>query len=684
MDCKIDRIKRLVEELNIYRDEYYNKSNSSVSDVEYDKMFDELVSLEKRTGFYMSNSPTQTVGYEVKSELKKVAHSHPMLSLDKTKSEEDIVKFINKDRSIAMLKMDGLTISLTYRNGELVAAETRDNGEIGEDVFHNAKVFTNIPLRIDYKDELVVDGEAIIDYDTFEQINKSLPENEKYANPRNLASGSVRQLDSSIAARRGIKFVAWKLVKGYDGMNSLSYQLKNLEKLGFTIVPYCMVYGYNPESEVSNIIAILKRNAEILRYPIDGLVWAYDDTIYGESLGMTGHHPRHSIAFKFEDDLYETVLRDIIWTMGKTGQLTPVAVFDPVEIDGTEVEKASLHNISVMENLLGDIPYKGQVIRVYKANMIIPQIFDSVKLESLGSNIEFASDGYFRVDGEKVYDEICIPDICPICGDLVHIKKDNETEVLVCTNDSCKGKLLGKLSHFVSKNALNIDGISESTLQFLIDKRWVHDFQGLYVIKNNKEVYNEWINSSGFGKKSVDKILAAIENSRNTTLERFIYAQSIPLIGNSVSKDISKYCKGDINKFCEIMSSGAAREFLLIDGFGNEMYKSLIKWYNTYWSDFGELKREFIFPDTKENNKTELLKGMTFVITGSLSHFKNREELVSFIENRGGKVAGSVSAKTSYLINNDVNSTSSKNVKARSLGVPIVGEEDFLNKIISE
>lgn len=657
---KVERIKELVKQLNVYRDEYYNKSKPSVSDKEYDDLFDELASLEKQTGLYMSNSPTQTVGYEVKSELQKVVHNHPMLSLDKTKSEAEVAKFIGNKTALAMLKMDGLTISLTYRKGELVAAETRGNGESGENILHNAKVFTNVPLKIDWEDELIVDGEAIIDYDTFERINEVLPENEKYANPRNLASGSVRQLDSSIAAARGIKFVAWKLVKGYDN-NSFCIRLEKLKELGFTVVPVAVVSDNIPE-EISAVIRDLKRDAELYRYPIDGLVWSYDDVAYGESLGMTGHHIRSQLAFKFKDDVYETKIIGVEFTMGKTGVLTPTAVFEPVDIDGTEVERASVHNISILKELKLGI---GDIVTVYKANQIIPQIAENL---TKSGTLE-------------------IPVVCPVCGAATEIKKDNDTEVLICTNDDCNGKLLGKLAHFASKNAIDIDGLSEATLQFLIDKGWINSFRDLYTNLNNSDVYKVWVKTSGFGKKSVDKLLAAIEKSRNTNLERFLYAQSIPLIGRSASKDISRYCTGSFDEFYDIMITRREECFLQIDGFGETMLTSLKAWVNNHWIDFIDLSKEFKFEthNTDQNNSVSSadLSGKVFVITGTLNHYANRDALVSEIESRGGKVAGSVSAKTSFLINNDVESNSSKNVKAKSLGVPIISENDFVEMINS-
>ena len=682
----IERIKELIEQLNVYRDEYYNKSNPSVGDKEYDKLFDELAALEKETGIYMSNSPTQTVGYEVKSELEKVRHSHPMLSLSKTKSVKDLVKFAGTKAFLLSLKMDGLTVLLTYDNGELVQAETRGNGENGEIITHTAKVFENVPLHINYPGYLEVEGEAIITYEDFEAINKPLIEKAKkeavqrrltgddfdkyvkdnsYKNPRNLVSGSVRQLDSNIAAQRHIKFIAWKvpvdIISGYinNNNNSFTERLKFVKELGFDIVPYMLT---NDTEHMDWLIENLQGIAKKFSYPIDGLVITYDNISYGQSLGMTGHHPRHSIAFKFEDEEVETTIIDVEFTMGKTGVLTPTAIFEPVEIDGTEVERASVHNISILKELKLGI---GDIVTVYKANAIIPQISENL---TQSNTLE-------------------IPTVCPICGSTTEIKKDNETEVLICTNEDCNGKLLGKLAHFSSKNAIDIDGLSEATLQFLINKKWVSSFLDIYTNLNKKEIYKVWINTSGFGKKSVDKLLGAIEKSRNTSLERFLYAQSIPLIGRSASKDIARFCHGDIETFCEMMTSGSCSMFLGMDGFGKTMYESLLAWYNKHWIGFLELKQEFVFENinTSQNNKSEKvdLSGKVFVITGNLKHYANRDALVAEIESRGGKVSGSVSAKTSFLLNNDVESNSSKNAKAKSLNIPILSEEDFINMITS-
>ena len=658
---KIKRLKELTEQLNRYRDSYYNNSESLISDKQYDDLFDELQSLEEETDIVMSNSPTNTVGYEVKSKLEKVKHSHPMLSLNKTKSIDELKKFANNRDCLLMCKMDGLTVLLTYENGELIQAETRGNGEEGEIITHNAKVFDNIPVHIDYAGRLEVEGEAIITYDDFEKINSKLLENEKYKNPRNLVSGSVRQLDSNIAAQRHIKFIAWKVpyvIKEKYAIKTMVDRFSLIEELGFETVPQVIIKSW--EEHYDEYINRLKEISKEKGFPIDGLVMTYNDISYGESLGMTGHHPKHSLAYKFYDDIYHTKLLDVEFTMGKTGVLTPTAVFKPVEIDGTVVERASLHNISIMKEL--GITHKGQTINVYKANQIIPQI-DSVEEDDI----------------EITDDNVIIPvEICPICGADTKIIQENDSKVLICTNDNCKGKLLGKLSHFCSKNAINIEGMSEATLQFLIDKGWIKSFKDIYKLDYHRQNWKEY---DGFGDKSVDKLLDAIENSRNATLDRFIYSLSIPLIGRSTSKDISKYCNNSIDEFAFIMEN-TSLEFASIDGVGISATTSLDDWWNKNRDIFYELAEEFVFSNKKENDNISVdLSGKIFVITGSLTHYKNRDELVSIIESMGGKVSGSVSTKTSYLINNDTQSSSSKNQKAQKLNIPIISEEDFINMI---
>lgn len=655
---KVNRIKELTQQLNQYRDSYYNNSVSEISDHEYDDLFDELKRLEEETNIVMANSPTHTVGYEAKSKLEKVKHSHPMLSLDKTKSVDDLKKFASNKDCLLMCKMDGLTVLLTYENGELIQAETRGNGEEGEIITHNARVFENIPIHIDYTGHLEVEGEAIITYGDFERINSKLPENEKYKNPRNLVSGSVRQLDSNIVAQRHIKFIAWKVPKIEDSKYDKYFakKLEQVKELGFDIVPYIIYF----EDTVENRVALLKNTAKELGYPIDGLVMTYNDISYGESLGTTGHHPKHSLAYKFYDDIYPTRLLDVEFTMGKTGVLTPTAVFEPVEIDGTMVERASLHNISIMKSL--GIVSKYQEIGVYKANMIIPQI-------------EYAE----KMNCVSVKESICIPGVCPVCGWNTERLKDNDTEILVCTNPNCKGKLLGKLSHFVSKNAINIDGLSEQTLQKFIDLGWLNTFRDIYYLSDHKE---EMYKLDGFGKKSIDKLLESIKKSRNTTLDRFIYGLCIPLIGRTASKVIAKEFNNQAEEFYDIWCHGY--DFTKLDDFGDTMNNSMQDFIGDNYRWIAELIVEFNFREAENNgNVKQVLEGQLFVITGSLKFYKNREELVTTIERNGGKVSGSVSSKTSYLINNDVASTSGKNKKAHDLGIPIISEGEFVQIITS-
>lgn len=642
---KVKRLKELTKQLNQYRDSYYNNSISEVSDQEYDNLFDELKRLEEETNIVMANSPTHTVGYEVKSKLEKVKHSHPMLSLDKTKSVEDLVKFSNGRDCILSLKMDGLTVLNTYNNGVLCQSETRGNGDEGEIITHNARVFDNIPLNIPCNKKFEIEGEAIITQSDFEKINI----NGEYKNCRNLASGSVRQLDNNITKNRHVRFVAWKIP---FGLMTYTEGFRVAGDWGFEVVPFVK---YN--SKIDNIeekIKELKSIAKEKSYPIDGLVITYNSIEYGKSLGMTGHHPKHSLAYKFYDEEVTTTLKDIEWSMGKTGELTPVAIFDEVELEGTTVSRASLHNISICKDLKLGI---GDEITVYKANQIIPQIRDNLTKSN----------------------NFVIPSTCPICNGSTEIIKDNDTEVLVCTNPDCKGKLLGKLSHFVSKNAINIDGLSEHTLQKFIDLGWLTSFKDIYYLTEHKE---EMYKLDGFGRKSVDKLLENIEKSRNTTLDRFIYGLCIPLIGRTASKTIAKKFDNEAEEFYDFWCH--VYDFTELDDFGDTMNNSMQDFIKDNYRWIAELIGEFNFrvPDSNGNVK-QVLDGKIFVITGSLNFYKNREELVSVIERNGGKVSGSVSAKTSYLINNDVTSNSSKNKKAKELGIPIISEDVFVQMITS-
>ena len=674
--CQIKEMKRLIEQLNIWRDEYYNQARPSVSDTEFDAAFDRLVELEKEAGVVMSNSPTQTVGYEVKSVLNKKEHDHPMLSLAKTKDLDEIKKWIGDLPALAMLKMDGLTITLRYVNGELVSAETRGDGHIGEDVLHNVKVFKNVPLKIDYLDELIVDGEAIITYPDFKKINEKLPEKEKYKNPRNLASGSVRQLDSKIAAERNLQFIAWKVVKGFEQKNFID-DLLALGDYGFTRVPFVSIDKYDTQ-DLSGSVEILKHGAERHGYPIDGLVFSYNDVEYGKSLGATGHHVRSQIAFKFQDEIEETTLLKVEYNVSKNGILTPVAVFEPVELEGTIVEKASVHNISILEDL--DLRI-GDSIKVFKANQIIPQILENI------SSKERRADG--NISGPNpVNTGVCgVLDVilshCRVCNSPTEIIQEKDTKVLICTNPNCKGKLLGRLTAFCSRKAHNINGLSEATLQLLIHRGYVTCPKDLYLLKGKKA---ELSTLPGLGARSVDKLLAAIEESRNTTLERFLVGLNIPLIGSTASKEISKAFSGDFDQFLYMWSTDNFN-WTKLEGFGQNMSESLSSYYKENEQEIRELTKEFNFvSNTKpsvntDSTKSNLLEGKVFVVTGSVNHFKNRNELKEKIEELGGKVTGSVTKKTDYLINNDNKSTSSKNKKALELNIPIITEEEFVAMI---
>ena len=651
---KINRIKELVGLLNYYRDLYYNKSTSVISDFEYDQLFDELSALEKKTGFILATSPTQTVGYEVRSSLNKVTHNHPMLSLDKTKNIDDVVKFLDGKIGVVMAKMDGLTCSLRYVNGELVSAETRGNGEVGEDILHCAMTIKNIPLKIECLDEVIVDGEVIIAYDDFENINAALPDSQKYKHPRNLASGSIRQLDSKIAAQRNMKFIAWKLVKGWMicsnimkpmDKNSFADRLLLLNRLGFDIVSFTNVFA--SKNSIENAINWIKINCEDDKYPIDGCVIGYDDVKYGDSLGATGHHLRSQLAYKFYDELYSTRLQYIDWTIGKSAQLTPTAVFDTIEIDGTEITRASLHNISIIKNLGLT---NGCTVNVFKANQIIPQI-DSCESDGNG-NIE-------------------IPTICPICSCQTSIKKDNESEVLICTNPECAGKKLAQFTHFVSKKAMNIEGLSEKTLEALISHGFIRNFRDIYHLSRHKQ---QLIHLDGFGKKSVDNLLKSIENSRNVKLENFIAAIGIPNIGLSASKTIAQYCDGDWEKLYGLIET--TNDWTFLEDFGQVMSDNLNMYLNEHFVDMDELSMEmnFVLPDKSSNNS---LDGLKFCITGSFN--QSREDLKKQLESRGAKFISSVSKNLDVLFTGD--KAGSKLAKAQQLGVRIANENELMNML---
>lgn len=650
---KLIRIKRLIKQLNEYRDSYYNEASPVVSDAAYDRLFDELSELEKDTGIVYANSPTQTVGYVVKSELEKVKHSHPMLSLDKTKSVDDLVKFAGEKDCILSLKMDGLTCLLTYENGELVQAETRGDGEVGELITHNAKVFDNIPLTIDYKGHFEIEGEAIITYDDFNKINEFLSDDKKYKNPRNLASGSVRQLDSKIASQRHIKFIAWK-VPTEVASNSFINRLQYAAELGFDTVPFLPIRGNSNAEFINIVIEQLQRRANERNFPIDGLVATYNDITYGESLGMTGHHPKHSIAFKFYDEEVETVLKNIEWSMGKIGSLTPVAIFDPVEIDGTMVERASLHNVSILTKLDLQI---GDTIIVYKANQIIPQVKENLSAK----------------DRESAY--IRIPSQCPVCESSTQIVKENDSEVLMCTNPHCKGKLLGRVSHFVSKKGMDISGLSEETIKKFIELGWITEITDVY---NLGQHYDRLSTMSGFGKKSVDKLRKSIENSKTVRLDKFITSLSIPGIGTSQSRELAKV----FNTWDDFRdASVGCYNFTQIDGFGDVLNKNIHLWFKDMSCIAEQLASLMTFKTEEKRNTDNSLDGKSFVVTGKVFRFRNRDEIKSEIEKQGGKVTSSVTKSTYALINNDIESNSSKNKKAKELGVQIINEDQLIEML---
>lgn len=669
----IEIMKQIINQLNIYRDEYYNQSNPSVSDQEYDKLFDELVELENETGIYLSNSPTQSVGYEVKSKLNKVVHNHPMLSLGKTKDINDIVKFFRYHAGVAMLKMDGLTCSVGYQQ-DLVSAESRGNGEVGEDLLHNAKVVTNLPLRINH-DDLIVDGEMIIDYPTFEKINASMPEGSKFKNPRNLCSGSIRQLDSKIAAERGIKFIAWKCIKGIDD-NDFAYRLRTLKEYGFEVVPFVTIRENPTVAEVEIAIDMLKFEAKKNGFPIDGIVFGYRDVAYGESLGMTSHHVNSQIAYKFENDVEYTTLNGIEWQVGRTGQITPVGLLETVNILDTDVSRVSLHNLKVMEDLNIKI---GSTVGIIKSNEIIPMCVEC--------------------DGNG--DDVIIPTVCPECDYPTEIVSTVDSKVLMCNNPNCKGKLLNKLVNFCGRNGMDIEGLSEATLKLLVDRKWVASFKDLYNLNENQ--INLWKHHTvGFGEKSVQKLLDAIENSRRTTLDKLLTSLSIPGIGKSNAKLMMKkfgsvdffknhvyykyllYFTDDDNDEYEAYEEYGI-DWTTVDGFEEKTHRAINRYFRKNAKDVLELLEELEIKVPEEKTETNAngnrLDGMNFVVTGSVNHFKNRSELQSKIEELGGKVISSVSAKTNVLINNDIDSNSSKNVKAKSLSIPIWTEEQFLEYI---
>ena len=638
MIMELSKIKELVEKLNYYT-KLYDEGRPEISDKEWDDMYFELQELEKESGIYLEESPTQKVNFQVVSKLNKVEHNHPMLSLDKTKDINEIQKFVYNNDYIAMAKMDGLTCSLKYVNGKLVSAETRGNGLIGEDILHNALQVKNIPNRINFQDELIVDGEIICTYENFKEFES------EYKNPRNFASGSIRLLDSKESSMRKLSFVAWDCIKGLNDFTLLG-KLCKLSDFGFTVVPTRRdISNYNIEKVIKNI----QLDCQKLEYPIDGVVFKYNKCSEYEAAGKTDHHFKGGLAYKFYDEEYETTLKDVEWTMGRTGVLTPVALLEPINIDGSEVSRASLHNISIMDEL--GIRYQDTKVMVYKANMIIPQISRVLPYEG------------------EVASLINVPAVCPICGEPTIIKGENGVRVLYCSNPSCEGKLINRLDHFFGKKGLDAKGLSKATFEKLIDWGWVENIKDVFKLKEHKK---EWEKMQGFGEKSVEKILQAIEDCKSCSLEAVISAAGIPLIGRTVGKDLSKRF-GSYSELREAVESGF--DFTSFGGYGWEMHKAI--------SDFDYSELDYIvdnYLQIKENKKEDnelKLKDLTFCVTGKVHIWKNRDSLSALIESLGGKVTGSVSKNTNYLINNDINSTSAKNKKAQELGIPILSEEDF-------
>lgn len=656
-------IARRVRLLNEASDAYYNTGNPIMSDSQFDQLLDELKEWEDETGIVLSNSPTQNVGAAILDSINEVTHTVPMLSLDKVHSVEEIEKFSggNQHELIASVKLDGISCRLTYQDGELIRAESRGNGIVGSDITEHIKQFKNIPLHINKKGTYVIDGEALIKLDDFAEINK----NGEFKNSRNLTAGTLSSLDISVVKDRRLSWYAWKVIEGAEpdvDDNSFYDTLKEATLLGFDVVPHSGIFICIGDMCQKMINTMLKY-AHDLYLPQDGVVFRFDDLKYGESLGRTSHHFRGATAWKAPNNSVETTLKRIDFTMGKTGILTPVAIFEPVEIEDTIVEKASLHNLSVMKEIMGT-PWVGQRMGVCKANLIIPQV-------------KWAEVGVKSVN--KRY--IKIPDKCPICGQPTEIRKDNDSQVLMCTNDNCKGKLLGKLTHTVSRDALNIDGFSEASINKFIDLGLLNSIQDIYHLSDHKK---ELESLDGFGKKSIEKLLNSIEKSRITNLQRFLYALSIPLLGKSASKDIAEFCDYKFDVFVDNIQVDGKSSFTAINGIGEALGQSIIDYWNKNDSKIIDLSKEFIFEFEEpichtSNNK--LLDGLIFVITGSLEHYSNRDALKSEIESYGGKVFGSISSKTSYLINNDVNSTSSKNKKAQSLNIPIISEDQFISMI---
>ena len=644
---KKQRMQELVELLNKAGKAYYQESREIMSNYEYDALYDELVALEQELGTVMTGSPTVNVGYEVLSELPKERHESPMLSLDKTKEIAKLKEFVGSQKAMISWKMDGLTIVLTYRDGKLYKAVTRGNGEVGEVITNNARVFKNIPLQIPYTGELILRGEAVIGYKDFERINETIEDvDAKYKNPRNLCSGSVRQLNNEITAKRNVRFYAFSLVKAenVDFHNSRKAQLDWLSDQGFDVVEHYLVTAEELEERVAYFAEKIVEND----FPSDGLVLVYDDIAYGQSLGRTAKFPRDSFAFKWADEIRETHLLEIEWSPSRTGLINPVAIFEPVELEGTTVSRASVHNLSIMEELELGI---GDTIEVYKANMIIPQIAQNLTRSGM----------------------VEIPKVCPVCGGKTEVRQLNDAKSLYCTNPECQAKRVKSFALFVSRDALNVDGLSEATLEKFIAHGFIHKYSDIFHLDRHQEAIQTM---EGFGEKSYANLIQSIENARETTLAKVIYALGISGIGLANAKMICKEFKNNLDQ----MLKATEEEMSQIQGVGPVMAKAFVSYFQneTHKEELMELLGELQLQEEEVREEELKLKDMVFVVTGSVQHFANRNELKEVIEKLGGKVTGSVTGKTNYLINNDVNSTSSKNKKARELGVPILSEEDFL------
>ena len=651
MNHKIERINELVKKLNEAAKAYYQDAAEIMSNYEYDALYDELTALEKETGIVLASSPTVNVGYEILSELPKERHEKPMLSLDKTKDVQALKEWIGDKKALLSWKMDGLTVILEYdAEGKLAKAVTRGNGEIGEVITNNARLFKNVPLSIAHKGGLVLRGEAVITYSDFYKINEEIEDvDAKYKNPRNLCSGSVRQLNNEITAKRNVNFFAFTLVKaeGVDFENSHEKQMLWLKSQGFDIVEYEMVTGDTLEDCVQRFASKIENND----FPSDGLVVIYDDIAYGESLGRTAKFPRNAIAFKWADEIRETTLKEVEWSPSRTGLINPVAIFEPVELEGTTVSRASVHNISVLEGLELGI---GDTIEVYKANMIIPQIAE--KKTRSGS--------------------LMIPKDCPTCGGATEVRRIADAKALYCTNPECEAKKIKSFTLFVSRDAMNMEGLSEATLEKFIAKGFIHEFADLFKLERFAEEIREM---EGFGEKSCKNLLASADKARTTTLPRLIYALGIQNIGVANAKMLAKQYHYEI----EELVLASAEELAAIDGIGEVIAKSIEEYFRDEKNQkiLSNLLAEVTIEKPEENTGAQIFEGMNFVITGSVEHFANRNEVKAVIEARGGKVTGSVTSKTNYLINNDTTSNSSKNKKAKELNIPIISEEDFLKMI---